>query len=536
MQGGILNQSSEVFTYWLPGADGQAVERSTFTNSVVVIGANGSGKSRLGAWIEQRNFEKVHRIAAQRNLSFSERVPLKSYREAEEEFFYGGSQYKENKNGRWGWGKGFTTKLLDDFDAVLAALLAQVNLENQRFVDACKEAESHGLPKPNVPLSSFDKLRDVWDSVFPHRRIGQEDAAFYAYADDATKRYSATQMSDGERSVLYLTAQVLCVPESKIIIMDEPEVHLHPSLMEHLWNALERVRPDCLFIYITHDVDFATSHRNSDIIWIKSFDGAKWEFEDVPESELPKELLVELLGNRKTVLFVEGARDSLDGRLYAALFPDCYVVPSGGCEQVIANVRAYSRTNALHLCRAWGIIDRDYKTDDVLASYEKDRVYALGVAEIENLFITEDVVKVMARRFGKDGDSVFEAVKDDVIERFKNQFEGQVSKALVSEVKRRLTSIDPGSDNLDAEKISRTIDLPGAQDHVKSRYVAALETGDFADVLRVFNEKSLVKTMGVKFGADNRQYIEIVLALLEGDLREELSAALSAYVPQFPFA
>ena len=72
MQGGILNQSSEVFTYWLPGADGQAVERSTSTNSVVVIGANGSGKSRLGAWIEQRNFEKVHRIAAQRNLSFSE--------------------------------------------------------------------------------------------------------------------------------------------------------------------------------------------------------------------------------------------------------------------------------------------------------------------------------------------------------------------------------------------------------------------------------------------------------------------------------
>ena len=73
-------------------------------------------------------------------------------------------------------------------------------------------------------------------------------------------------MSVGERSVLYLAAQVLRVPESKIIIMDEPEVHLHPSLMGYLWDALEKVRPDCLFIYITHDVDFVTSRRASDTI------------------------------------------------------------------------------------------------------------------------------------------------------------------------------------------------------------------------------------------------------------------------------
>lgn len=79
-------------------------------------------------------------------------------------------------------------------------------------------------------------------------------------------KYSANQMSDGERAVLYLAAQVLCVPENKMLIMDEPEIHLHRSIMNRLWMALERYRPDCLFIYITHDTQFAAmvilSHRN----------------------------------------------------------------------------------------------------------------------------------------------------------------------------------------------------------------------------------------------------------------------------------
>lgn len=531
----VLTNDSCGYVYWLPGADRQMEERRTSINSVVIIGANGSGKSKLGAWIEQQNLEKVHRIAAQRNLNFSERVPLKSYTEAEETLFYGGTQYKEGKSERWNWGKGYTTKLLDDFDAALAALLAQVNLENQRYVDACKGAELRNEPKPDVPTTVFDKLQHVWNFVFPHRKIFQEDAAFYAYIDDPDERYSATQMSDGERSVLYLAAQVLCVPESKIIIMDEPEIHLHPSLMGHLWNALEKERPDCLFIYITHDVDFATTHRCSDIIWVKSYDGDSWVFENIPQSELPMELLVELLGNRKTVLFVEGNKDSLDNRVYSALFPDCYVVPSGGCEQVVANVRAYSRTAALHACKTWGIVDRDFKADDVLDSYEKDGVYALGVAEIENLFIVEEVIRAMARQFGVDEDAAFERVRSEVFSRYANQLEGQVGKALMAEIKCRLASIDVTREDFDVSEIAQTIDLQSTGELVRSRLQGPLDVGDYAGVLRVFNEKSLAKSVGSFVGTENKQYIDRVLALLGGALNEELKAAMAPYVPSMPF-
>lgn len=114
------------FTYYLPDENGNKKEYEAASNPLVIIGANGSGKSKLGAWIEQQNMENIHRIGAQRNLNFQENVPLKSYSQAEDFVFYGSDDIngRKDKRFRWNWGKSYTTKLLDDFDNVLAALIA----------------------------------------------------------------------------------------------------------------------------------------------------------------------------------------------------------------------------------------------------------------------------------------------------------------------------------------------------------------------------------------------------------------------------
>lgn len=67
------------FTYWLPDEQGQKQKYKTNNNSVIIIGANGSGKSHLGAWIEQQDLENVHRIGAQRNLNFNEDIRTAVY-------------------------------------------------------------------------------------------------------------------------------------------------------------------------------------------------------------------------------------------------------------------------------------------------------------------------------------------------------------------------------------------------------------------------------------------------------------------------
>lgn len=118
------------FTYYLPDETGKKVECGTNSNAVIIIGANGSGKSKLGAWIEQQKLQKFHRIGAQRNLNFQENIPLKSYDQAEDFVFFGTDDKSQRGKGpRWGWGKSYTTKLMDDFDNVLAALIALKNID-----------------------------------------------------------------------------------------------------------------------------------------------------------------------------------------------------------------------------------------------------------------------------------------------------------------------------------------------------------------------------------------------------------------------
>ena len=391
------------FTYWLPDEQGQKQEHKTNNNSVIIIGANGSGKSHLGAWIEQQDLENVHRIGAQRNLNFNEDIALKSYSQAENFVFYGtdnkGYVERKDKAYRWEWGK-YTTKLVDDFENVLAALIALKNNENELFVKRCREAEERNISKPGVPITVLDKLQSIWKEVLPQRELILEDSKFYATFEKSGEpvKYSANQMSDGERAVLYLSAQVLCAPKNKMLIMDEPEIHLHRSIMNRLWMALERYRPDCLFIYITHDTQFAAMHPNADKLWIKEYDGQNWKLEKIDSADLPEELLLDILGSRKNVLFVEGERNSYDTQLYTELYPNYHIVPCGSCTQVIARTKAFRNNQALHDCDVYGIIDRDFRSDYEIEKYREDRIFTINVAEVENLFIVEGLVRLIACR------------------------------------------------------------------------------------------------------------------------------------------
>lgn len=70
------------YKYCLPNETNQPTEYITQNNSVIIIGANGSGKSKLGEWIEKQDEKTTHRIGAQRSLVFGHYIQQKSYEQA----------------------------------------------------------------------------------------------------------------------------------------------------------------------------------------------------------------------------------------------------------------------------------------------------------------------------------------------------------------------------------------------------------------------------------------------------------------------
>lgn len=283
-----------MYDYMLPDVTGKVINKKCENNSLIIIGANGAGKSKLGAWIEKHDMEKVHRVSAQRKLSFNEYIPLKTFEQATNILIYGQAKKDPAKNLRWGgYGNSakLTATLIDDYECILSALFAKENIQYKEFVSRYNEQNNKGIPFNEVSVTVIDDFQRIWNDIFPQRQIKFDDGKVTTMfkVNGVEHSYKGNEMSDGERVALYLIAQCLCIPKNKTIIIDEPEIHLLRSIMNKLWSAIEKQREDCLFIYITHDTQFAANHSQAEKIWVKSYDGKDhWELEMVENSTLPE--------------------------------------------------------------------------------------------------------------------------------------------------------------------------------------------------------------------------------------------------------
>lgn len=527
----------------LPADDTQTSTYSTDVNSIVIIGANGSGKSRLGAWIEKNDFQHTHRIGAQRSLLFGNYIQQKSYEESAHKLTVGSDSPRNDHNQRWTWDGekyNYTSSLLNDYEDVLSAIWAKKVKQESDYVQQCKECDSLGHAHSKVPEMVTDVLYRIWSSVFPHRSIRLDDGKVIAFFKDGnnTIEYKGREMSDGERVALYLICQALCVPDSKTIIIDEPELHLHRSIMNRLWSAVERERPDCLFIYITHDTEFAANHVQSDKIWVKSYDGKKWDYSLIEDSQLPSQLLFDIMGNRRKVLFVEGTSNSFDTLLYTQIFSNYYVVACGSCSKVIEQTKAMRTNSQLHHLECFGLIDRDYRSDNEISALAANGIYTLSVAEVENLFIVEELLDVVNQLQAFPDRSAVDNVKNFIIEtRFKNNLQKQILSASIAELKYQLSILDvSGSDDTTVKNaISNffgNLDFSQIKAPIEEKFKSAYQSHDYKQILMLFNCKALKDSIGQYFQLNNRSYCSYIIRQLNGPQSESIKQALLPYLPR----
>jgi len=529
----------KIYKYKLPDINGQTKEYEVKHNSIVLIGANGSGKSKLGAWMEMNDIN-VHRIGAQRSLTFGEYIQQKSFEQACNLLLYGNEKEQTSKNGRWQWDGekyNYTSSLLNDYENILSALFAMDNNQNKQFVKVCKEKEQFGQPYPKVPSTVIDALQTIWARIFPQRQLEFDDAKVTAVFSTNTNKtkYKARDMSDGERVALYLTAQCLCIPQNRTVIIDEPEIHLHRSIMNRLWTEIEATRQDCFFVYITHDTQFAANHRQSNKIWVKSFDGQSWDLEDINISDLPEQLLLDIMGNRKPVLFVEGTTESYDTKLYSEIFRNYYIMPCGSCSVVISQTKAMKNNPQLHHLQCYGIIDRDYRNDYEIEEYKKDNIYTLKVAEVENLFLVEELLDVVNKIMAFSDNSRIEKIKKYIIkDRYEKQINRQICEAVVAELKYKLSVADISKKNEeDAKQSLDDIYNDISYDSIKSEQETLFNNAkDYKEILSVFNCKSLSSSTGHIFDLDNKSYCDFIIRQLKGDKAKDIINAIDPYLPR----
>ena len=216
--------------------------------------------------------------------------------------------------------------------------------------------------------------------------------------------YSIAQLSDGERSIVLIAAQILTAPPDTLVLIDEPEQHLNHSTMSIFLNLLFKKRSDCMFVIATHDADLPMNSPHSKTILVRdcTYDGVSaqgWDIDIVEYGEeVNEEVLRDILGSRRKILFVEGDQNSLDRKLYDLIFPDVSVIPKGSFKNVEDAVKGIRATNHLHRVDAYGIVDRDGRSDKNVEELQEQKVYPLPFYSVESIYYHQEILKKIYER------------------------------------------------------------------------------------------------------------------------------------------
>lgn len=494
-----------------PKKDNNRDEISANNRQITIIGANGSGKTRFT--------ERLIKDLSGRAFRMS--VISALYESRESDTLPGSIDmlYKETAER--------TNLLRNDNVSQFERLMSLLFQEEMANLISYKMTHSNN-PTAQLPRTKLDKVIEVWQEVFPDSKILVEGGKLLITRKFTPEAYSSLKLSDGERTVMYYVGAVLMAMKNAVIFIDNPGIFLHQSIMKPLWDRIEQLRPDCTFIYTTHDIDFASSRTDNTIVWVRDYDATTntWDYDILPDhAELSDDIYLTIIGARKPVLFIEGdGVHSIDSKLYPLIFPQYTVKSLGSCNKVIEATRAFNDLTTFHHMDSYGIVDRDRRDDGEVKYLRTKKVLVPNVAEIENILMLEEVIRTVASRHHKDENKVFAKVKATILDLFKQEVRQQalmhtrhrVKRTLEYRIDGRFTNINSLEEHIN--DLVKEINPRGMYEAFCREFHNYVAAGDYQTVLRVFNRKSMIPLSNVSnlCGLSNKDaYIRTIINILK---------------------
>lgn len=360
-----------------------------------LLGANGTGKSTLIHRFLNQNYKTAVRVTAHRqvwlhsnslDLTPAQRVGLIT------QMINVDLQEQSKWKDEYGHQKS---------QAVIYDLIDCVNVEGREISNAVRNGDTNKVEELTKDRSSLGKMNDILRISNLGFQVDIDKASQLVAFRDHDQQYSIAELSDGERNALLIIANVLTAPKNTLILLDEPERHLHRSIISPLISTLLAYREDCAFVVSTHDVTLPRDQKNAKVLLLREYSYAlKYWVADYIDNidEMDEEVSTAILGSRRVLLFIEGTHSSLDMQLYQILYPNISIRALGSCIDVERIVRALRNAKKHHWILAYGIIDRDNKTDEECNELRNDGIIPLEQYSVESLYYHPSVIEEILKR------------------------------------------------------------------------------------------------------------------------------------------
>ena len=298
----------------------------------------------------------------------------------------------------------YRTAWEDDRTAVPIVRLK--NKATSHAVKSMQHLKAGGKTEELVLHNEIDLVNNIFkNSGFNLEFIIDEEANLMVnnFSYEPVKKYSLSRMSDGEKSALIICCEVLCANSGALIVLDEPERHLHKRIVSLLLSNLIEARRDCAFVISTHELALPSFFKESTVVSINSciyendqpiqWNAAVIKKYDEALNGLDEQVKTDILGARNNMLFVEGTQSSLDAELYGALFENVSVISKEKCDLVEQAVKGLRNNTAAHWVNAIGIIDNDNKVPSQIENLNSSFVFSLSVHSIESIYYHPKMIR-----------------------------------------------------------------------------------------------------------------------------------------------
>ena len=470
---------------------------SKVDSTTVIIGANGAGKSSLINELRKNSIDEMYVLPAQKLLYFVSNISDRNNIEQEKYI-----RDLKNTNIKYDTIDLYPFNIQENFSNTFTNLITLL------VKDIMVVATYKFRGQNDSSLSLWQKLEKIWNKIKPEISFEIDPIKIIVNVEKNNSKYSINGLSDGERCILFYIGNVLLAPENSYIIVDEPETFLNGAVYNELWDLLISERPDCQFIFASHNMDFVQSRTNATYVWCKEFEAPyNFDYEILEEiQEMPLSLLTEVSGTRKPILFCEGTKTSIDYQIYSKLFSEfCFVKPVQGHKQVIQHTKAYNDLQHIHGNTAFGIIDNDWMDEKSVQDYKGINIIVLPLNEIEMILVDESVVKsVLPFDDNTEQQRKLNNFKDAIISSCREKKDKIISIALKKRLDEFMGShfIEESEPNehdayVFLDSLASAFDVDSTFNKINSIVEESLNSSDFSRILKICNlKKEIIEYRG----------------------------------------
>ncbi len=244
--------------------------------------------------------------------------------------------------------------------------------------------------------------------------------------DNDLPKYGVSQRSDGFKHFVSILLNLSAENKTqslanKIVLLDEPEIHLHPSGQRYLRDELLEISKNNIVVFATHSVYMVDTKNIDRHFSVKKQEGMTVALQIEKDNPYKEEVLYEALGTsvleliEPNVLLFEGKTDRDIFELYSRKFktdlkpPRVSLISADGCK----NILKYTKFFNTKIVKGYVLVDSDndgtQQKESVLKElgYDKSNTFEINdlhdtkkESTLEDLFDKKFLIESTKEHFG----------------------------------------------------------------------------------------------------------------------------------------